>query len=198
MSSDDPPACCHVYNSDDNCGSMSNETAMKIIRGMVSGIGEYSVKRKKCAKKWRTDNIPAMKIANIAQVTNVANAGNQPINNGKVVIHDIKEEVVDTADVNRLMKENVMYVEKCVAKKTRGKKKSVGKYVDKKDKQKSVANAWVSNQVIEELVIRVKQYSWKSNIGNAKTNATNVMYFPRIIAKTCPRTNQTEIKVVDV
>ncbi|XP_050885091.1 uncharacterized protein LOC127088218 isoform X3 [Lathyrus oleraceus] len=175
MSSDDPPACCHVYNSDDNCGSMSNETAMKIIRGMVSGIGEYSVKRKKCAKKWRTDNIPAMKIANIAQVTNVANAGNQPINNGKVVIHDIKEEVVDTADVNRLMKENVMYVEKCVAKKTRGKKKSVGKYVDKKDKQKSVANAWVSNQVIEELVIRVKQYSWKSNIGNAKTNATNVM-----------------------
>ncbi|KAI5402673.1 hypothetical protein KIW84_050320 [Lathyrus oleraceus] len=140
---------------------------MEIIRGMVSEIGECSVKRKKCASKYRTGNIPVIKTANITQVTNVVAAVNQPTNNGKAVIQHIKEEAIDTANVIRFMKEKVTHVEKCIAKKKHvGKKKFVGKYMDKK--------------------------------GNAKTSAINVMHFPRTIAKTCLRTNQIEIKVVDV
>lgn len=138
---------------------------------MVSEIDECSIKRKKCAKKCGTGNIPAIKTVNITQVTNVVVATvNQPTNNGKVVIQYIKEEVVDTTDVNRFMKEKVTRVEKCVTK-----KKHVGKSVDNKGKQKCVANTRVSNQVTEEWVMGAKQYSWKSHIRNAKTSATNVM-----------------------
>lgn len=126
---------------------------MEIIPGMVSEIGECSVKRKKCAMKYRTGNIFAIKIVNITQVTNVVAVVNQPTNNGKVGIWYIKGEVVDTAYVDRFMKEKVTHVETCVSKKKHvGKKKSV----DNKGKQKSVVNARVSNQVAKELVMGAK------------------------------------------
>ncbi|KAI5444542.1 hypothetical protein KIW84_012975 [Lathyrus oleraceus] len=97
------------------------------------------------------------------------------------------------------MKEKVAHVEKCVAKKKHvAKKKSLGKSVDKKGKEKSVADARVSNQITEEWVMGVKQYSWKSHIENAKTNATNVMHIPMKISKQCFGEKQDAIKMINI
>ncbi|KAI5439832.1 hypothetical protein KIW84_025265 [Lathyrus oleraceus] len=85
----------------------------------------------------------------------------------------INEEVVDNADVNRFIKEKVMDVEKCVAKKKHvGKKKFVGKVMDKKD--------------------------FKGFITFSAGQLISMQHFPRTIAKTCLRLNQTENKVIDV
>lgn len=94
-----------------------------------------------------------MKIVNIAQVSNVVIVVVvvfPPTNNEKAVMQAVKEEVVDTTDVNRfdmtvgkdIMKKKDTHVEKCVIKKKHvGKNNYVGKFVHNKGKEQFVKNA---------------------------------------------------------